>query len=289
MTDNVNDQVAEKAEEVTEMVQGAVDTSVDVLTTYGLDVVGAVLTLIFGMWAASVIAGAVRRSLGRAKKVDDMLIGFLSSMVRYAIVAFTIIAVLNQFGIETTSLVAVLGAAGLAIGLALQGTLSNVAAGVMLLIFRPFKVGDFVNVAGHAGTVKDLNLFVTTMATPDNVKIIVPNGKIWGDSLKNFSANATRRVDFTFGVSYNDDLDKVEAVLHDLIKAESRILADPAPAVMVGAMGDSSVDFIVRVWVNAPDYWGVFFDMTKATKQRFDKEDINIPFPTRTLYVEKND
>jgi small conductance mechanosensitive channel len=194
-------------------VRAAMHGAAEVLTTYGLDVVGAIFILVLGMWVAGKTHGMVTRGLTRAKRVDDTLIGFFANAAKYGVMILTVLAVLNQFGVETTSFIAVIGAAGLAIGLALQGTLSNVAAGVMLLIFRPYHVGDYVEAGGNAGTVKELNLFVTVMATPDNVKIIVPNAQIWGDTVTNFSANPTRRVDLVMGISYEDNIDKAMAVM----------------------------------------------------------------------------
>jgi small conductance mechanosensitive channel len=278
----------EKVVQFPQMMEETVQQLITIITSYGLDMVGAVVTLIIGCWLSGKIAGVVRASLTRIDRMDITLVSFFGSMTRYLLLTVTFIAVLNQFGIETTSLVAVVGAASLAIGLALQGTLSNVAAGVMLLFFRPFKAGDFVEVAGQAGIIKELNLFVTEMATVDNVRVMIPNGKIWGDTLKNFSANDTRRVDFVFGVSYRDDLDKVEATLMALAAEDERIFKDPAPFVVVGEMADSSVNFIVRVWCKSPDYWGVKFSLNKAVKQRFDADKISFPFPTQTIHIKKN-
>lgn len=272
-------------EELAKLIETTVSELLSVLTTYGLDVVGAIVTLIFGMWLAGRLRNATAKGLTKTGKVDATLSSFFSSLVKYAVMAITIIAVLNQFGVETTSLVAVLGAAGLAIGLALQGTLSNVAAGVMLLIFRPLKVGDFVEAGGHAGTVKELNLFFTVMATGDNVRIIVPNSSIWGGSVKNFSANPTRRVDFTFGIGYGADIDKAMAAIRAIVDGDSRVHKDPEPFLVVGNLGDSSVDIITRVWVNSGDYWGVKFDVTKAVKERFDTDSIDIPYPTTTVHM----
>lgn len=272
-------------EDIAAMVERAVNEVVGLLTTYGFEVLGAVLMLVVGLWLSGRVGAGVRKGLEKTKRVDATLITFFGSLARYAVMVVTVIAVLNQFGVETTSLVAVVGAAGLAIGLALQGTLSNVAAGVMLLIFRPFKVGDFVEVAGHAATVKELNLFFTVMATGDNVRIIVPNAQIWGGSLKNFSANPTRRVDFVFGISYDADIDKAMALIRSVADADARVHKDPEPFIVVGNLGESSVDLTVRLWVDAGDYWGVKFDVTKIVKQRMDAEGIGIPFPSRTVYT----
>jgi len=279
----------EQADQAVETVRVAIEEAINLLTAYGLDVIGAILILIIGFWAARRVHGGVSRSLEKTGKIDLTLNKFFASMARYLVLIVTIMAVLNQFGIETTSLVAVVGAAGLAIGLALQGTLSNVAAGVMLLIFRPFKVGDFVEAAGHAGSVKELNLFVTEMATGDNIRIIVPNGKIWGDSIRNFSSNPTRRVDLVMGIGYDDDIDKAMEVMHEVIAEDDRVLKDPEPFIAVSELADSSVNFVVRAWVNSGDYWPVKFGLTRAIKLRFDEKGINIPYPHRTVYLHKED
>lgn len=272
-------------EEISALIERVVGEVINLLTTYGLDVVGAVVMLIAGLWIAGRVGRGVGKTLERAKRVDATLISFFSSMAKYVVIAVTIIAVLNQFGVETTSLVAVVGAAGLAIGLALQGTLSNVAAGVMLLIFRPFKVGDFIEAAGHAATVKELNLFFTVMATGDNVRITVPNSAIWGGSLKNFSANATRRVDFVFGISYDADMDKALNLIRDIVATDERVHKDPEPFLAISNLGDSAVDITVRAWADAGDYWGVKFDTLKAVKERMDAEGIDIPYPTTTVHM----
>ena len=278
----------ETSKETLAMIQQIWQTAQQSLTEYGLDVVAAIVILIVGVWIAGRVEAVIKKALGRAKRVDAMLVSFFASAGRYLVLIFVGVAVLGRFGIETTSLIAVLGAAGLAIGLALQGTLSNVAAGVMLLIFRPFKVGDFIEGGGHAGTVKTLNLFFTELATPDNIQIVVPNSDVWGTSIRNFSTHAERRVDFLIGVSYDTDLDQAMAALNDVIAAEPRIKSDPEPMVAVSELGDSSVNFVVRVWTQNADYFPVRFDMTKAIKEKLDAEKISIPFPTQTLHVIKD-
>jgi len=276
----------ETSKETLAMIQQIWQTAQQSLTEYGLDVVAAIVILIVGVWIAGRVEAVIKKALGRAKRVDAMLVSFFASAGRYLVLIFVGVAVLGRFGIETTSLIAVLGAAGLAIGLALQGTLSNVAAGVMLLIFRPFKVGDFIEGGGHAGTVKTLNLFFTEMATPDNIHIVVPNSDVWGTSIRNFSTHAERRVDFLIGVSY--DTDQAMAALNDVIAAEPRVKSVPEPMVAVSELGDSSVNFVVRVWTQNADYFPVRFDMTKAIKEKLDAEKIDIPFPTQTLHVVKD-
>jgi small conductance mechanosensitive channel len=256
-----------------------------IITIYGLDVIGAIAILVIGWIAAGWISGSVNRALGRVSKMDETLRRFAVSAVRYLILVITVIAVLSQFGVEMASLLVVLSTAGLAIGLALQGTLSNVAAGVMLLLFRPFKIGDYVDVGGHAGTVKGITLFVTEMATPDNVHIVVPNGQVWGSSVVNYSQHPTRRVDIAVGIGYEDDINKAFAEVLDLIEADERAMAEPAPLVAVTGLGDNSVDLTVRVWCQAADYWGLKFGLTKAIKERFDETGINIPYPQRTVHI----
>jgi len=251
---------------------------------HGLAILGAVIILIVGFWIAGRASAFTMRALDKPLNSDQMLKGFFGSIVRYLVIIATILAVLGQFGIETTSLIAVLGAAGLAVGLALQGTLSNVASGVMLLVFRPFRVGHFVELSGMSGTVKGLNLFTTELATGDNVQIIIPNSGVWGQPLKNYSAHATRRVDMVFGIAYDADIDKAMGIIHAAIAADDRCHTQPEPLVVVGNLGDSSVDLTTRVWCAGSDYWGVKFDLTKKIKETFDAEGVDIPFPTRTVY-----
>ena len=258
---------------------------IDAFTTYGMSVVGGIFILILGWMVAGWAKRAVRRVLSRTDKVDATLRAFFSSLVRYVILVFVVIAVLNQFGVQTASLIAIFGAAGLAVGLALQGTLSNVAAGVMLLIFRPLRIGQYVEVAGKAGTVVDLNLFTTELATPDNVQIIIPNNAIWGSSVVNYSHHDTRRVDFTLGIGYGDDMDKAIAVIESVIADDARPLAEPPAQIVVGELADSSVNIVVRIWVRADDYWPLKFDFTKRFKERFDAEGISIPFPQQDVHM----
>ncbi|MGF1628805.1 MAG: mechanosensitive ion channel family protein [Kiloniellaceae bacterium] len=255
------------------------------VATYGLSVIGAIVILVIGFVLAGWVRRSVDRGLSKFRKVDETLRSFFSSLAYYAVVIFTVIAVLSQFGVQTTSFIAVLGAAGLAIGLALQGTLSNVAAGVMLLLFRPFKIGDYIEAGGLAGTVKSISLFVTELATPDNVQIIAPNAQLWGSAIKNYSFHPTRRVDIVIGIAYEDEIEKALAAIIDEAKKDSRVIAEPAPMAAVTDLGDSSVNFVVRVWCNAADFWGVKFDLTKNLKNRMDAEKITIPFPQRTVHM----
>ena len=270
---------------VSDQIELVIEALSSTLTTYGLSVVGAIVTLIVGVWFAGYASRLTGRALEKTSRVDDTLSKFFASFIRYLVLAVVVVAVLNQFGVETASLVAVLATAGLAIGLALQGTLTNVASGVMLLFFRPFKVGDYVEAGGHAGTIQELNLFFTVMATPDNVRITVPNGQVWGSAVHNYSANSTRRVDISAGIAYDADIDTAMAVVHETISADTRSKPDPEPFVAVTEMADSSVNFTIRVWVDNADVWPVKFDLTKAVKQAFDRNGIDIPFPTRTVHM----
>ncbi|MBT5515174.1 MAG: mechanosensitive ion channel [Rhodospirillaceae bacterium] len=270
-------------------VRDAIELMIDTMTTYGLDVVGAILILIIGWWFAGRGKAWTQKAMIRTGKIDPMISGFLSNMVRYVIIIVTVLAVLDRFGVETTSFVAIIGAAGLAIGLALQGALSNVAAGVMLLFFRPFKVGDFIEGAGQIGVVKDVSLFVTHIKTGDNVEVIIPNTHLWGAAIKNYSFNPTRRVDLVFGIGYDDDIDKAMSVLGDVIGADERAHKDPEPVIVVGELGASSVDIITRVWCDGGDYWNVRWDLLKNVKQRFDAEGISIPYPQRDVHLYEED
>ena len=258
----------------------------EIVSGYGLAVVGAIVILVVGLWVSGRVARLVNRALSRSRRVDETVAVFLSSLTRYALVAVTLIAVLNQFGIQTTSLIAVLGAATLAIGLAFQGTLSNVAAGVMLLLFRPFKVGDYVEVGGVAGTVKAVTLFLTEMVTPDNIEIIVPNGQVWGAVVKNYSHNPTRRCDIDVGIGYDDAIAAARAAVMECIADDARALKDPAPLVVPLGFGESSVDLQVRVWAKAEDFWSFKFDLIEKIKVKFDERGITIPYPIRTIIQE---
>lgn len=265
--------------------QEYIDTLIELTTIYGMRVIGAIFILIFGWFIAGRVSKYVERMFSRMKRVDPTLSQFFSSIARYAVLAFTLIAVLNQFGVQTASLIAVLGAAGLAIGLALQGTLSHVASGVLLLIFRPFKVGDFIEVSGHMGTVKRLSLFMTELAMVDNVQILIPNGKVWDQAMKNYSANPTRRMEFILGIGYSDDMDKAIKAVQGVLKKEKRLLDDPAPFVAVNSLGDSSVNLVIRAWAKKEDFWDTKFTIQKQLKEAMDKAGIEIPFPQRTVHL----
>jgi len=274
----VTGNAVDKTQEYMEMLMSFMDQ-------YGMNLIGALAILIIGWIVAGWASRFVKRMLGKSEKIDATLASFFGSLVRYIILIFTVMAVLDRFGVETASLLTVLAGASLAIGLALQGTLSNVAAGVMLLIFRPFKIGDFVDVAGHAGSVKNLGLFVTEMATGDNVQIIIPNSQVWGASIKNFSFHDTRRVDLVIGIGYDDNIDDAMAAIGEVIDAESRVLKTPEAQMFVGELADSSVNIIVRAWANNGDYWPTKFALTKNIKHKLDEKNISIPYPQTDLHV----
>lgn len=260
----------------------------ELVIVHGINILVAFAIFIIGRWVAKLIRKFIEKMLAK-KDVAPVVNSFVCSLAYTALLVFVIIAALAQVGIQTTSLIAIIGAAGLAIGLALQGSLANFAAGVLLIIFRPFKVGDYVECGGTAGAVEEIQIFTTQLNSPDNKKIIIPNAKVLGDNITNYSAKETRRVDMVIGVGYSDDLQKVEQVLQDVLSKDARVLGDPAPTIAVMELADSSVNFAVRPWVKTADYWAVYFDLTKNIKLRFDAEGIAIPFPQRDvhLYQEK--
>jgi small conductance mechanosensitive channel len=246
----------------------------------------ALVVLIIGWIVAGSVGGIIRHRLHSVPQMDQTLGNFLASLAKWVILLMVLVAVLGMFGIQATSLVAVLGAATLAIGLALQGTLSDLAAGFMLILFRPYKIGQYVDIDGTSGTVKDLNLFITELVTVDNVQVIIPNGKAWGAIITNYSAHDTRRCDLMFGIDYGDSADVAMKIILDLAKAEPRIHDDPAPWVRVTNLGDSSVDITARLWCDAADYWELKFDMIKSVKEAFDDKGISIPYP-HTVEIHK--
>jgi len=256
----------------------------ELITAFGLKVIAAIVIFIVGRWAAKLVRNITKKMLIRSG-VDPTLVTFVENFTYIALMTFVILAALGQLGVQTTSFIAVLAAAGLAVGLALQGSLANFAAGVLMLIFHPFKVGDFIEGAGVAGVVEKIQIFTTQLKTPDNKIVIVPNGKLTGDNITNYSAKEIRRVDLVVGVGYTDNIDKVKQVIADILAKDDRVLKDPAPTIAVLELGDSSVNFAVRPWVKTPDYWGVYFDVTEAIKKRFDVEGISIPFPQRDVHI----
>ena len=261
---------------------------IDVIQTKGVDlginVAIAIAIFYVGKMAISLVVRALHRVMQR-QEVDKTLETFVCNIVRMVLLVVVVIAAIGQIGIETTSFIAIFGAAGLAVGLALQGSLSNFAAGVLIVLFRPYRVGHFIEAAGINGVVEQVQILTTVLKTGDNKQVIVPNSQIMNSIITNFSANDTRRVDMVVGVSYDDDLDKVRDTIKDLVAAEDRILDEPACTIAVSALADSSVNFVVRPWVKTSDYWGVMFDLTEAIKKRFDKDGITFPFPQRDVHL----
>ena len=258
----------------------------DLIITYSMNIIFAVATLIVGMMVARFIAGTLHKILTK-RKLDNTIVDFVSHMVRYVIVAFVVIAALGRIGVETTSFVAIIGAAGLAVGLALQGSLSNFASGVLIIGLRPFKAGEYIEAAGTAGTVESVQIFSTTLTTPDNKFVVVPNSAILDGNIINYSRKPTRRIDLIIGVSYNADLAKTKAVLEAVLKANPGILPTPEPLIAVAELADSSVNLVVRPWVNGPDYWPVRFQLMEAIKNSLDEAGIEIPFPQMDVHMEK--
>jgi len=263
----------------------AIEKVMELITLYAFDVIGALVLLIVGWMLAGWAGRTTRKSLEKTPRVDNTLAPFLSQIVRYLILAVVIIAVLGQFGLETASVIAVLGPLGLAVGFALQGPLSHFAAGVVLLIRRPFRVGEFIDAGAQSGTVKEIGLFASVLTTVDGVYDYVPNGQLLNSPLKNSSRAETRRVDVVVGISYEDDVEKALSVAQALLEADGRIHKDPAPQTMVVALADSSVNINLRCWVDPGDYWGVLFDTNKGIKLRLDAEGISIPFPQQDVHI----
>lgn len=255
---------------------------------YGTSLLLAILIFYIGRMVVNRIAVVINRVM-LARGTDEALVSFVCSLLRWVGILFVVIAALSQLGIDTTSLVALLGAAGLAIGLSLQSSLGNFAAGVMIIVFKPFKKGHFVEVAGTTGTVESISIFTTILTTPDNKEVIVPNGAIIANNITNFSSRPTRRVDMVFGISYDDDILGAKKILEDIIASDSRVLAEPAAVITVGELADSSVNFLVRPWVNAADYWNVLWDTTEAVKLRFDAAGVSIPYPQMELHMQRED
>jgi small conductance mechanosensitive channel len=258
----------------------------DYAIPWGINIGMALIIFYVGRMVVGLVVGLTKKMMGRAN-MDEMLISFLGSILRWLLLLFVVIAALGQLGIETTSLVALLGAAGLAIGLSLQGSLQNFAAGVMLIVFRPFKNGDFVEVGGTTGIVEQIGIFTTTMRTGDNKEVIVPNGQIYSATITNYSARDTRRVDMVFGISYDADIREAKAILEKILSDDERVLADPAPVVALGELADSSVNFVTRPWVNAADYWAVLWDTNEKVKLAFDAAGIGIPYPQMDVHIDK--
>jgi small conductance mechanosensitive channel len=256
------------------------------ISLYGIKIIGAIVIFVVGKWIAKILTKVVKRLMQNAK-VDETITSFLGNLAYAILLIFVVLASLSQLGVNTTSFIAILGAAGLAVGLALQGSLANFGAGVLLIMFKPFKVGDFIDAGGAMGVVEEINIFTTQIKTPDNKLIISPNSNIMGGNITNVSAKDTRRVDLVIGVGYNDDLRKVKTELVDILNADERVLKEPVPVIAVSELADSSVNFVVRPWVKSSDYWGVYFDLQEKIKLSFDEKGITIPFPQRDVHVSK--
>jgi small conductance mechanosensitive channel len=262
------------------------DMAIVYASEYGLKIISAILIFVVGKWAVKKISVFITKLMQKSN-IDETLIKFSESIVYFALLLMVVLASLNALGINTTSFIAVLGAASLAIGLALQGSLANIGAAVLIIIFRPFRVGDFVDAGGAVGVVENINLFSTIMKTGDNKTIIIPNSSIVGGIITNYSQKETRRVDLTFGIGYEDDLKLAKETLIEIVNADERVLKDPEPFVAVSELADSSVNFVVRVWVKSTDYWGVYFDTIEKVKLTFDEKGISIPYPQMDVHLDK--
>ncbi len=256
----------------------------EIVTIYGLKVIVALAVFIIGRWVSGLVKKLLERILTK-KSVDPTIVSFVVSLAYIALLTFVVLAALGQLGIQTTSFVAIIGAAGLAIGLALQGSLANFAAGFLMIILRPFKVGDVIEGAGVLGSVEKIDVFTTQLKTGDNKTIIIPNAKLTSDNITNYSSKGTRRVDLVFGIGYGDDIDRAKKVISEILEADERILKSPVPIIGVLELAESSVNIAVRPWVNTADYWNVYFDTMESVKKRFDNDDITIPFPQRDIHV----
>lgn len=265
-------------------IQVYTDKAVELLMSYGPKLILAIVTLFIGLWVIKLFVKGIGKTMQKSN-IDVSLQHFLKGLIGALLKVMLVISVASMIGIQMTSFIAVLGAAGLAVGLALQGSLANFAGGVLILLFRPYKVGDFVDAAGYTGTVNQIQIFNTVLKTPDNKTVIIPNGTLSNASLTNFSTEPKRRVDMVFGIGYADDIKKSKSVIESLLKNDTRVLNDPAPMIVVSELGDSSVNITVRAWCNSADYWGIYFDMQENVKLEFDKQGISIPFPQRDVHV----
>ena len=267
----------------------SVETVSDMIGVYALNIAIAIVIFVIGKWLAKKVADFAKKFMLKSDKIDETLANFFDDIIYYVLMVIVILTALKQLGVDTTSFFAILGAAGLAIGLALKDSLGNFASGVMIIMFRPFKVGDFINAGGVSGTVEEVSIFNTIVITPDNQKIIVPNGAITGGSIVNVNAKPERRVDLLVGISYDDDIKKAKDLLNSIVESDERVLKDKGITVAVSELADSSVNFVVRAWVKTPDYWGVKFDLTENVKTTFDKEGISIPYPQQDVHHYNND
>ena len=265
------------------------DNIIEILGGYAMSLLMAIIIFVVGKWLAKKITNVLVKVLRKVKGVDETLVKFLENIVYYILMIVVILSALSELGVETTSFLAILGAAGLAIGLALKDSLGNFASGVMIILFKPFKVGDVVTAAGITGSVIEVGIFNSVFKSPDNQKIIIPNGAITSGTITNINAEATRRVDLVVGIGYEDDIRKAKDVLNDIVSSHEKVLVDKGITVAVSELADSSVNFVVRAWVNTPDYWAVKFDLTETVKLRFDDEGISIPYPQQDVHLYKKD
>ncbi len=271
-------------EESTLSMETILTTIYQYLAEYGLKILGAIIIFVVGKWLAKIISQITEKALIKAK-IEKTLAKFVKNLTNIALLIFVVIAALASLGVETTQFAVVIGAAGLAIGLALQGSLANFASGFLMIIFRPFKVGDFIEASGIKGTVKEIQIFNTILSTPDNLRAIIPNAHVTGGNIINYTVNGKRRVDLVIGISYGDDLRKAKKIIQDTLAADQRVLQDPAPTVAVSELADSSVNFVVRPWVEPTDYWNVYFETIENVKLALDKNGITIPFPQRDVHM----
>lgn len=267
----------------TTKIQETITKLIDIGVPFLLNLIAAIVIYLVGKWLAHIISTTIAR-LMKKSNIDEALTGFTKNIIYAVILIFAILAAVGRLGVQTTSFIAIIGAAGLAIGLALQGTLANFSAGVMLILFRPFKIGDFIEAGGSLGTVKEIQIFNTILAHPDNRKIVLPNSKIAGDTITNFSAISQRRIDLIFGISYSDDMKKAKKVLLEVVNSDPRVLKDPEPVVAVSELGDSSVNLVCRPWVKPSDYWATYFDITEKGKEALEKNGMSIPFPQTDVH-----
>ena len=267
-----------------EQFSGYAEKAVALIIEYGLNVFWAIVTLVLGLWVIRILSRGFSKIMKKSK-IDVSLEKFLLSLVRILLKILLVITVISMLGVEMTSFIAILGAAGLAVGLALQGSLANFAGGVLLLLFKPFKVDDFIEAQGYFGKVSAIQVFNTVLKTADNKTIVIPNGILSNGSITNYTTEETRRIEWTFGIGYGDDIKKAKEILNELVRSDGRILSEPASLVAVSALAESSVDFVVRVWVKSENYWDVYFDLLEKVKLTFDQKGISIPFPQRDVHL----
>lgn len=265
-------------------MENLIEKAGELVALYGIKVISAIIIFIIGRWIAKLLSKLTKKMMDKGK-VDPTLTAFVGNATYIVLLVFVVLAAIGKLGVQTTSFIAVLGAAGLAIGLALQGSLANFAAGFLMILFRPFKVGDFIEGAGVNGIVEEIQIFTTQLRTPDNKTVIIPNARLTEDNIINFSSKGTRRMDLVFGIGYGDDIDKTKAIIEEVIDQDERILKDPPKTIGVLELGDSSVNIAMRPWVKVEDYWNIYFDLIEKVKKKFDTNGITIPFPQRDVHI----